>query len=44
LTEKVIAIKRPGTGIPPSMQKSIVGRTAKNDIPAGTVLTLEMFI
>jgi N,N'-diacetyllegionaminate synthase len=44
LTEKVIAIKRPGTGMPPSMRALIVGRTAKNDIPAGTVLTLEMFI
>jgi N-acetylneuraminate synthase len=44
MTEKVIAIKRPGTGMPPSMRTSILGRTAKNDIPAGTVLTLEMFV
>jgi sialic acid synthase SpsE len=44
LTENVIAIKRPGTGMPPSMRTSIVGRTAKNDIRAGTVLTLEMFV
>jgi len=44
LTEKVIAIKRPGTGMPPAMRPSIVGRTAKEDIPAGTVLTLEMFV
>jgi N-acetylneuraminate synthase len=44
LTETVIAIKRPGTGMPPSMRTSIVGRTAKTDIPAGTLLTLEMLV
>ena len=44
LTEEVIAIKRPGTGMPPAMRSSIVGRTAKRDIPAGTVLTLEMLV
>lgn len=42
LTEEMIAIKRPGTGLPPGMRVHIVGRTVKQDIPAGSLLTLEM--
>ena len=33
---------RPGTGIPPSALRFVVGRAARDDIPAGTVLTLDM--
>jgi N-acetylneuraminate synthase len=42
LTEKTIAIKRPGTGLPPAMRPLLVGKTARRDIRAGTLLTLEM--
>lgn len=42
LTESLIAIKRPGTGLPPAMIAQVVGRTAVHTIPAGTVLTQEM--
>lgn len=37
-----VAILRPGTGLPPAMIDRIIGRRAKNDIPSGTLLTLEM--
>lgn len=42
LTRELIAIKRPGTGLPPAMLEQVVGRVATEDIPADTVLTLEM--
>ncbi len=42
LTEECIAIKRPGTGLPPSMLSSLLGRVAVHDIPADTLLSLEM--
>ena len=42
LTDEMITLKRPGTGLPAAMRTKIVGRKAKQDIPAGTVLTLEM--
>jgi N,N'-diacetyllegionaminate synthase len=42
LTEEMIAIKRPGTGLPPAMRPYLVGRTARTAIPADTILTLEM--
>ncbi len=43
LTEKHIAFRRPGTGLPPSMRSFLVGLSARIDIPAGTLLRLEMF-
>ncbi|MFQ6029779.1 MAG: N-acetylneuraminate synthase family protein, partial [Dehalococcoidia bacterium] len=42
LAEKFVAIKRPGTGLPPVMRSHIVGRTTRRPIPAGTLITLEM--
>jgi sialic acid synthase SpsE len=42
LTEELIAVLRPGTGLSPAFRPLIVGRTARVDIPAGTPLTLEM--
>jgi N,N'-diacetyllegionaminate synthase len=42
LTEELIAIKRPGTGLPPAMRSYLIGRTARMDIPAGTLFSLEM--
>jgi N-acetylneuraminate synthase/N,N'-diacetyllegionaminate synthase len=38
----MIAIKRPGTGLPPAMRSYLVGRTARVDVPAGALLTLDM--
>jgi N-acetylneuraminate synthase/N,N'-diacetyllegionaminate synthase len=42
ITADVLAAKRPGTGIPPKMLHLVAGRTARTDIPAGTVLTWDM--
>ncbi|HLA44145.1 MAG TPA: N-acetylneuraminate synthase [Aggregatilineales bacterium] len=42
LTENMIAIKRPGNGLPPMLRPYLIGRMAKQAIPAGTLLTLEM--
>lgn len=42
LTAAMIAIKRPGTGLPPAMLKKVLGRRAAAEIPAGTILSLEM--
>ncbi len=44
ITEEVIAIKRPGTGLQPAVRSLIIGRRAKMEIPSGTLLTLEMFL
>jgi N,N'-diacetyllegionaminate synthase len=42
LSEEDIALKRPGTGLPPALWPYLLGRTARVAIPAGTLLTLEM--
>ena len=42
LTDEMIAIKRPGTGLPPVMRPQLVGRVAVTDIPAGTLFGPEM--
>ncbi|MBN1887076.1 MAG: N-acetylneuraminate synthase [Thermoflexales bacterium] len=42
LTEAMVAIKRPGSGLPPAMRGYVLGRTARETIPAGTLITLEM--
>ena len=41
LTEQHIAIKRPGTGLPPSIRQYLIGRRTRAMIPADTLLTLE---
>ena len=43
LTEQHIAIKRPGTGLPPSMREYLVGKKARTFIPADTLLSLDLF-
>ena len=43
LTGQHIAIKRPGTGLPPSMREYLVGKKARTFIPADTLLSLELF-
>ncbi|MCL0053828.1 N-acetylneuraminate synthase [Dehalococcoidia bacterium] len=42
LTEELIAIKRPGTGLPPAMRQQLTGRETKETVPSGTLITLEM--
>jgi sialic acid synthase SpsE len=42
LTEEMITIKRPGTGLPPSLRSFAVGRRARTAIPEGALITLEM--
>ena len=42
LTEDMLAIKRPGTGLPPAMLKDVVGRTLRQDVKAWTVIDLAM--
>ena len=37
-----LAVKRPGTGLPPDMLPGVLGRRARVDIPDGTLLQLEM--
>jgi len=43
LTVNHVGIKRPGTGLPPWMRPYLVGLIVKEDISAGTILTMEMF-
>ncbi len=42
LTEALIAMKRPGSGLSPAMLPQVVGRRARQPIAADTVLTMEM--
>ena len=42
LTDDMIAVKRPGTGLPPAMLSEVAGRTLRTSVSAGTVLTLDM--
>lgn len=39
----MIVIRRPGTGLAPDQLDAIVGRRATTDVPAGAVLSREMF-
>ena len=42
LTEKMLVIRRPGTGLPPAMWPYLVGRTLREDVRAGGTIELEM--
>jgi N-acetylneuraminate synthase len=44
LTKDKIAVRRPGTGLPPVMSSFVIGRTSRVFIPAGAILTLEMLV
>lgn len=44
LTDEMIAIRRPGTGLPPAMRSRLVGRTVRISIPVGTLITWEMLV
>jgi sialic acid synthase SpsE len=43
ITPAEIAFKRPGTGLPPRMAEQLLGKTARVDVKAGSLLNLEMF-
>ena len=42
LTPESVTVKRPGTGLPPAMLSHILGRQARESIPAGSLIALEM--
>lgn len=42
LDATMIALRRPGTGLPPAHRDKLVGRIVKTDVSAGTLLTWEM--
>jgi N-acetylneuraminate synthase/N,N'-diacetyllegionaminate synthase len=42
ITKKMVAIKRPGTGIRPRHFKDVIGRKTTEDIPADTVIELKV--
>ena len=42
LTADAIAVRRPGTGLPPNLRPALVGRRARQTIPVGALLTLDM--
>lgn len=42
LTEDLIAVKRPGTGLSPAMRSQLIGRTVRVAVRAGTLLDLDM--
>lgn len=43
ISRQMIGLKRPGTGLPPALLDSIIGRRTLVDIRSGSMLTLEMF-
>ncbi|OIQ12540.1 N-acetylneuraminate synthase [Neomoorella thermoacetica] len=42
ITESCLTAKRPGTGIPPNLWDLVVGRQARRDIAAGSILSWDM--
>jgi N,N'-diacetyllegionaminate synthase len=42
LTENMIAIRRPGTGLSPAFLPQLIGRRLQHDLTAGNLFTLEM--
>jgi N,N'-diacetyllegionaminate synthase len=43
LTNDFLTTRRPGTGLPPFIAPYLIGLRARHTIPAGTVISLEMF-
>ena len=41
LSEELIAVKRPGTGMPPSMLERVLNRTLRRDVAKDSLLTLD---
>jgi N,N'-diacetyllegionaminate synthase len=44
LTEDMVSSRRPGTGLAPSRLAELLGRTARQEIAEGTLLSIEMFV
>ena len=44
LTEELIGVRRPGTGLPPAMRSYLLGRRTRMVIPAGALFELEMLL
>ncbi len=44
LTEKMIRIMRPGTGLPPNVLPHIIGRKLNRNVSAGTPISLDMLL
>ena len=44
ITPADVAFKRPGTGLAPRMAEHVLGKKARADVKAGTLLTIEMFL
>ena len=44
LRNEMIAMKRPGTGLPSAMIPHILGRSLKQDVAADTLITLDMLL
>ncbi len=42
LTLDTVAIRRPGTGLPPAAREQVLGRRLKVAAPAGTLLSWDM--
>lgn len=42
LTDALVTVRRPGTGLSPSLRGQVVGRRARVVIPEGTVISIEM--
>ena len=42
LLDAMVAIRRPGTGLPPSALLQLVGRCLRQDVAAGELITMEM--
>jgi N,N'-diacetyllegionaminate synthase len=42
ITAEMLAIRRPGNGLPPAMVPHVVGRTAQRRIASGTLITLDL--
>lgn len=43
IVNDMLVVRRPGTGLPPSALESLLGRRARRDIPAATLVSPEMF-
>jgi sialic acid synthase SpsE len=42
VTDEMVVVRRPGTGLPPSARSTIIGRCARSTIAGGTVITGDM--
>jgi N-acetylneuraminate synthase len=43
LTREMVAMKRPGTGLPPRALDELIGRVFRVNVPSGTMLSPDMF-